>query len=44
MEPMALIEAADMEPVPAPAILWFGLFVAVTVFAYFMATVYPSLA
>jgi alpha-1,3/alpha-1,6-mannosyltransferase len=38
----ALVEAAEMGPVPAPAILWFGSFVAVAVFAYFMATVYAS--
>lgn len=38
----ALVEAAEMGPVPAPALLWFGSFVAVAVFAYFMATVYAS--
>jgi alpha-1,3/alpha-1,6-mannosyltransferase len=38
----ALVEAAEMGPVPAPAILWFGSFVAVAVFAYFMATIYAS--
>ena len=38
----ALVEAAKMGPVPAPAILWFGSFVVVASFAYFMATVYTS--
>ena len=38
----ALVEAAEMGPVPAPAILWFGSFMVVAVFAYFMATVYAS--
>jgi alpha-1,3/alpha-1,6-mannosyltransferase len=38
----ALVEAAEMGPVPAPAILWFGSFVVVALFAYFMATVYSS--
>jgi alpha-1,3/alpha-1,6-mannosyltransferase len=36
----ALQEAAEMGPVPTPATLWFGSFVAVAVFAYFMATIY----
>ena len=38
----ALVEAAEMGPVPAPAILWFGSFFAVALFAYFMATIYAS--
>jgi alpha-1,3/alpha-1,6-mannosyltransferase len=38
----ALVEAAEMGPVPAPAILWFGSFLVVALFAYFMATVYTS--
>jgi alpha-1,3/alpha-1,6-mannosyltransferase len=38
----ALIEAAEIGAVPAPAILWFGSFVAVALFAYFMATIYGS--
>ena len=38
----ALVEAAEMGPVPAPAILWFGSFVAAALFAYFMATIYAS--
>ena len=38
----ALVEAAQMGAVPAPAVLWFGSFVAVALFAYFMATIYVS--
>ena len=38
----ALVEAAEMGPVSAPAVLWFGSFVAVALFAYFMATIYVS--
>jgi alpha-1,3/alpha-1,6-mannosyltransferase len=38
----ALVEAAKMGPVPAPAILWFGSFVAVTAFAYLLAILYAS--
>ena len=38
----ALVEAAEMGAVPAPAVLWFGSFVAVALFAYFMATIYVS--
>jgi alpha-1,3/alpha-1,6-mannosyltransferase len=38
----ALVEAAEMGPVPAPAVLWFGSFVAVALFAYIMATIYAS--
>ena len=36
----ALVEAAEMGPVPTPAVLWFGSFVVVALFAYFMATIY----
>ena len=38
----ALMEAAEMGPVPVPAVLWFGSFVAVASFAYFMVTIYVS--
>jgi hypothetical protein len=38
----ALVEAAEMGPVPAPALVWFGSFVAAALFAYFMAAVYAS--
>ncbi|KAH9178945.1 glycosyltransferase family 4 protein [Lactarius sanguifluus] len=38
----ALVEAAEMGRVPVPAVLWFGSFVVVTLFAYFMATIYAS--
>ncbi len=38
----ALVEAAEMGPVSAPAILWFGSFLVVALFAYFMAIVYAS--
>ncbi|KAH9996682.1 mannosyltransferase [Russula compacta] len=38
----ALIEAAEMGPVLAPATIWFGSFFAVALFAYFMATIYGS--
>ena len=38
----ALLEAAEMGPVPVPAALWFSSFVLVALFAYFMATVYAS--
>jgi alpha-1,3/alpha-1,6-mannosyltransferase len=38
----ALIEAANMGPVLAPATIWFGSFFAVALFAYFMATIYGS--
>ena len=38
----ALVEAAEMGPVPTPAVLWYGSFLAVALFAYFMATVYAS--
>ena len=31
----ALVEAAEMGAVPAPAVLWFGSFVAVALFAYY---------
>ena len=34
----ALVKAVEMGPVPAPAILWFVLFVAIVLFAYFMGT------
>jgi alpha-1,3/alpha-1,6-mannosyltransferase len=38
----ALVEAAEMGPVPTHAVLWFGSFVVVALFAYFMATIYAS--
>ena len=38
----ALMEAAKMGRVPVPAAMWFGSFVVVALFAYFMATVYAS--
>jgi len=38
----ALMEAAQMGRVPVPAVLWFGSFVIVASFAYFMAIVYAS--
>lgn len=38
----ALVEAAEMGPVPTHAVLWFGSFVVVALFAYFMATMYAS--
>ncbi|KAH9977049.1 alpha-1,3-mannosyltransferase ALG2 [Lactifluus volemus] len=39
---LALVEAARMGQVPAPAVLWFGSFVMVALFAYLMATIYAS--
>ena len=38
----ALVEAAKMGRVPVPAALWFGSFVVVALFAYFMAAIYAS--
>ncbi len=38
----ALVEAAGMGPVSAPATLWFGSFIAVALFAYVMAIIYAS--
>jgi hypothetical protein len=38
----ALREATEMGPVRTPATLWFGSFIAVAFFAYFMATVYAD--
>jgi hypothetical protein len=38
----ALVEAAELGPVPTPVTLWFGSFIAATLFAYFMATIYAS--
>lgn len=38
----ALVEAAELGPVPTPVTLWFGSFIAVALFAYFMATIYAS--
>ncbi|KAI0257847.1 alpha-1,3-mannosyltransferase ALG2 [Gloeopeniophorella convolvens] len=38
----ALVEAAGMGKVATPAFLWFGSFILVTLFAYFMAIVYTS--
>jgi len=38
----ALVEAAEMGPVPAPAALWFGSFIVVALFSYFMAIIYAS--
>ena len=38
----ALVEAAELGPVPTPVTLWFGSFIAVALFAYFMATTYAS--
>ena len=38
----ALVEAAAMGRVPVPATLWFGSFVVVALFAYFLATIYAS--
>jgi len=39
---IALVEAAEMGRVPVPAALWYGSFVVVALFAYFMATIYAS--
>jgi alpha-1,3/alpha-1,6-mannosyltransferase len=39
---LALVEAAQMGQVPAPAVLWYGSFVMVALFAYFMAIIYAS--
>ncbi|KAI0255312.1 alpha-1,3-mannosyltransferase ALG2 [Lactifluus subvellereus] len=38
----ALVEAAEMGQVSPPAVLWFGSFVVVALFSYFMAIVYAS--
>jgi hypothetical protein len=38
----ALVEAAELGPVATPVTLWFGSFIAVALFAYFMATIYAS--
>ena len=38
----ALVEAAKMGRVPAPAAIWFGSFLAVALFSYFMAVIYAS--
>jgi uncharacterized membrane protein len=38
----ALVEAAEMGAVHAPAIIWLGSFVVVALFAYFMAIIYVS--
>ncbi|KAF8265310.1 hypothetical protein EI94DRAFT_1663811 [Lactarius quietus] len=38
----ALLVAAKMGRVPVPAVLWFGSFIVVALFAYFMAIIYAS--
>ena len=48
MEVMALklewhsLRLPELGPVPTPVALWFGSFIAVALFAYFMATIYTS--
>jgi hypothetical protein len=37
-----LVEAADMGQVSAPAVLWFGSIILVSLSAYVMATIYAS--